>query len=450
MKLSREIFKKEFLKGSKPRRQWRVGVEWEKIGVYRKTGKAISYGGSAGVATIFQRLIKNYGWVAQPAAQPVIALKKNNTFITLEPGGQIELSGKPARILADNAEELCSHLKEIHAVSEPLGIVWLGLGAQPLSVADQIGWVPKKRYRIMRASLKNRGELTYSMMKETASVQISLDYLDERDAIQKLRLAMTLSPLFTAIFANSPFQKAKPSPYLSRRAYIWSKTAPERSGIIPGIFDTHFSFDRYIDYALQVPLLFLVRKGRWIRVGTRRGASLRFTDYLKNGYQGFEPTLEDWKLHLTSIFTESRLKDYVEIRSIDCQKTPLGLAAVAFIKGLFYDNKAKESAQGLFQGISEIQMRDLALKAPKTALSTPFKGKNLHYFGERLYQLAGEGLRRLGDEGLAAKNEVDYLKPLGEILVTKRLSPAELLLAQTRVFKNTRQRLNEIIRLSTI
>lgn len=448
MKLSREIFKKEFLNGSKPRRQWRVGVEWEKIGVYQKTGKAIAYHGSAGVAAIFQKLIRNYGWAAQPPKKPVIALEKNGTFITLEPGGQIELSGKPARFLADNAAELSNHLKEIRAVSEPLGIVWLGLGAQPLSVADQIPWVPKKRYRIMQTSLKNRGALTYSMMKETASVQISLDYSDENDAIRKLRLAMTLSPLFTAIFANSPFQNAKKSSYLSRRAYIWSKTAPERSGIIPGIFDPHFSFDRYIDYALRVPLLFIVRRERWIRV-----SGLDFARYLQKGYRGFEPTLEDWKLHLTSIFTESRLKDYVEIRSIDCQKTGMGLAAVAFIKGLFYDDKARESAQELLrdtQGISAIQMRDLALKASKMALRTPFKGKNLQYFGECLYRLAGEGLGRLAKEGLATQNEADYLKPLGEMLVKKRVSPAELLVAQTQVFKNSRQRLAQIIRLSAI
>jgi glutamate--cysteine ligase len=194
-----------------------------------------------------------------------------------------------------------------------------------------------------------------------------------------------------------------------------------------------------------VPLLFIVRKGRWIRV-----QGLNFSQYLQKGFRGVQPTLDDWKLHLTSIFTEARFKEYLEIRSIDCQKTEIGLAAAALIKGLFYDNRARQGACKLLGAVSEKQTRDLALKAARMGLRTPFKGKNLQYFCERLYGLAGEGLLRLAGEGMAAPDEAAYLKPLGELLLKKQRTPAEELLHQVRSFNNARQKINHLIELTAI
>jgi glutamate--cysteine ligase len=403
-----------FVSGCKAESDLQVGVEWEKIGISRETGQAIPYSGPRGVRAIFEALEERYQWVPIRAStgEP-IALKKGPVNITLEPGGQIELSGQKARSLEDNAAELYLHLTEIRQVSEPLGIAWLGLGAQPFSTQEGIEWVPKERYSVMRGNLKDRGELTYAMMKETASVQVSLDYTSPEDAVEKLRLAMALTPLFIALFANSPLERGAPSPYLSRRAHIWSLTDPDRSGILWEAFDPAFSLEDYTRFAMDVPMLFLQRKGQWISV-----PRIRFSDFLKDGWKDYEAEPDDWDLHLTSIFTEARLKKYVEIRSIDCQSAPMGMAAVAFVKGLFYGKDARDTAWEMLKGLTLDERKQLHAAAPRTALSTPFRGGTLRHLAEALIELAPLGL---------AAEERRFLEPLRRMIVEKRC-PAQKLL----------------------
>ncbi len=404
-----------FRSGYKKPTALQIGVEWEKIGIERETGKAIPYSGPRGVKAIFRALQDGYGWqpTLSQSGDPV-SLQKGPTLITLEPGGQIELSGQQAPNILENGNELHRHLNELREVSAPLGIVWLGIGAQPFSRHDEIEWVPKDRYDIMRERLKGHGELTFAMMKETASVQVSLDYTDEKDAIEKLRLAMALAPLLTAMFANSPFENGERSRYLSRRTHIWLETDPERTGILWNLFrKPDFSFEDYTRYALDVPLLFIHRQNRWVGM-----PPMTFGEFMKSGWGGYEAELGDWELHLTTIFLETRLKKYLEIRTMDCQNIAMGLAAVSFIKGLFYSAEARRGAWGLLKDLTLEERQELRQKAPETALKTPFKGRTLLVAAEALAEMAQSGL---------ANEEKRFLEPLKELLRAKRC-PAEQLL----------------------
>lgn len=410
-----------FSDGSKPTADFKVGIEWEKIGVYRETGQAIRYSGKDGVETIFRELIRAYGWQPVREGEHAIALKRGPTSITLEPGGQIELSGWKAATLDENASEIHSHLREIRDVSNPLGIVWLGLGTQPISMASEIEWVPKARYGIMRESLKD-GSLTQSMMKETASIQISVDYSDEKDAVRKLRLAMGLSPVLTALFANSPLTAGLRNGFLSRRAHIWRHTAPERTGMVPGVFRSDFSFEAYARYACGIPLLFIVRDGEWIAVQGRT-----FGQFMDSGWQDHTATAADWELHLSTIFTEARLKKYIEIRGVDCQQTDLGLAVAALVKGIFYDTEAMKKAEGLVLDWSDAERALLAVDGPVRGLRAVVHGQPLLNTAQKIYQHAAEGIQRLAAHGLAQSDEVKYLKPIGSLLA-REMTPAEAFL----------------------
>lgn len=412
--LSKEALRSYFIEGCKKPGDLKVGVEWEKIGVYKDTARAIAYSGPRGVTAIFKELVKKYGWGPVFLGPHIVALRKGESSITLEPGGQIELSGRKALTLDENAAELLTHLKEIEAVSEPLGIAWLGIGLQPFSTVDEIEWVPKERYAIMREVLKNKGALTYCMMKQTASIQISLDYTSEADAAEKLRLAMGLAPIFSALFANSPIWEGRLNGFYSKRADIWLHTAPERTGIIPAVFRDGFGFDGYMEYALGVPMLFIVRQGKWIPMN-----GMTFNDFLKKGLAYYRATPADWDLHLTTIFTEARLKKYLEVRSMDCQQAELGLAIPALLKGLFYNDVARKKAWGLVADLSAEERKKLAASVPREGLKTQFKGKTLLEPALQLLKLAEEGLKG---------NEAKYLTPLKKLLGERGMTPAEALL----------------------
>ncbi len=411
-RLSVDDLKAYFMRGCKTPDDLQIGVEWEKIGVYRDSGKAIAYSGKRGVEAIFDGLIKDHGW--EPSSYPpVIELKKAGHSITLEPGGQIELSGLKAHRLADNADELYQHLREIREVSDPLGIAWLGIGAQPFSVAQDIEWVPKERYMIMREALKSAGVLTFSMMKETASVQASLDYVSEADAIEKLRLAMGLSPFLVAMLANSPLHNGRPSSFLSRRANIWENTAPERSGILWDRLIPENGFQGYIDYALDIPVLFIQRQAKWVSV-----RDLNFRRYMESGFLTYHATIDDWQLHLSTIFTEARLKQIVEIRSIDCQKTAMGLAAVALLKGIFYHDKSREEALKILSKFSEAQLGALRGEAARLGLAAVLpNGEKVLGLCREFFDLAYAGLQ----------DEQGYLEPLKDVLINAK-TPAESIL----------------------
>ncbi len=441
-KLSRRDLVEYFHLGGKLEPDFKVGIEWEKIGVYRETAKAIQYSGPKGVEAILRSLSQKYGWEPVLNGEHIIALHKGDASITLEPGGQIELSGEKALFLDQNTAEFKQHLKELKDVSEPMGIAWLGLGLQPMSSLSEIEWVPKNRYAIMRENLK--GSMAHNMMKQTASIQISIDYENERDAMRKLRLAMGLGPIFNAIFANSPIQDGAFTGFMSKRAHIWMNTAPERSGLIPGVFDESFNFESYVEYALSLPVLFIVRNDRWIST-----KELTFRAFMENGFDGIQPTAEDWHLHLTTIFTDSRLKKYLEIRVFDCQKADLGFAAPALVKGIFYDRQAREAAWEIVADLSLEARRELTLDAAQNGLRARLDKESLFRVASKLVYLAEEGLERLKDKKLASDAECRYLVPLKD-LINKGQVPADHVLGCFESRLSEKEKIQRIISCAAI
>lgn len=415
-KLVKETLTAYFKKGYKDPSCYKIGVEWEKIGIYRTTGEAIRYSGPAGVAAILESLIRQCGWQADLIQNgQVVALKKGFSRITLEPGGQIELSGQTYFQLKANREELANHLQELKRVSSPYNIAWLGVGVQPFSKLNKIEWTPKERYRIMREALRREGELTYNMMKQTASTQVSIDYKSEADACLKLRLATTLAPFFAALFSNSCFFEGKRTPYHSMRYQIWQKTDAKRTGLVPQVFQKNFSFAGYTEYALNVPLFFIQRNNTWLRPEK----SISFGHFLKNGYQGHEATLEDWELHLSTIFTDARLKHYIEIRSIDCLPGFLAMAAPALIKGLFYGETTLQEAADYFKTVSYKEIMALRRDIPKKGMRALFRKKDLWPVASFLTNLAQKTLKDLHEE--------EYLELLRTTILKPRRMPAEIL-----------------------
>lgn len=438
-----KILKAEILAGSKHPDERRIGVEWEKIGVRGSDGHAIRYAGTGGVAQLFRALCARHGWsVDQRDDDHVVALRKGFTRITLEPGGQIELSGGPAYCLRENARELDEHLREVREVSAPHDILWLGLGCQPFSPTSAIDWVPKRRYAIMRRILRNEGERTYSMMKRTASIQASFDFTSEADAADKFRLATLLSPFLTAIFANSPFSEGRVSPYLSYRTHIWRGTDPHRSGVLTHALRRDFTIDDYVRYALDVPMFFVQRASRLIPV---RGLSFR--RFLQEGYRGLTAGQEDWRLHLSTIFTDARLKTYVEIRSIDCLPPDLSLSAPTLLKGLFYCPSSLRAALRLLEGIKAEDFRALYDLVPRTGLETPVGRHRAQDYAEDLLRYSERGLRGLAESRCCDPNDRQYLEPLKELVLKRRLNPAQRLLQCWR--SRTRRDLLGLLRRET-
>ena len=294
-----------FHDAGKPRERWRVGTEYEKVGIYRDTGQAIPYFGKRGVDFILRELIERFGWEPEEQDGNIIALTRDKAQITLEPGGQIELSGEPCESIHCTYAEFDQHIRELLEVTEPLGIVFLGLGMQPVSRLEQIEWVPKQRYRIMAPYMLKVGKLGQRMMKQTATVQANIDYSDEKDAMAKFRTGMGLAPVLIAMFANSPICDGQLNGYRSFREHIWTDTDRNRSGLLKFAFAPEVSFAHYVEYALDVPMYFIVRNKNYIDM-----TAVTFRQFLTSGYNGERATIEDWNDHLTTLFPETRIKRY--------------------------------------------------------------------------------------------------------------------------------------------
>ncbi len=286
-----------FQTAGKPCDRWRVGTEYEKVGVDRSTGQAIPYFGPRGVDRILREMIERYGWEPEEQDGNIIALSRGRTQITLEPGGQIELSGEPCDSIHCTYAEFTQHIRELLEVCEPLGITFLGLGMQPVSRLDEIQWVPKKRYRIMGPYMPTVGTLGQRMMKQTATVQANIDFLDENDAMLKFRTGMGLAPVLIAMFANSPICDGRLNGYRSYREHIWTDTDKSRQGLLKFAFEPEATFAHYVEYALDVPMYFIIRHHDYINM-----TGVTFRQYLKYGHNGERATVEDWADHLTTLF----------------------------------------------------------------------------------------------------------------------------------------------------
>lgn len=385
----------------------------------RGLGSPLPLDGPVSIAALFDALVSRFGWKPKVEDGTTIELSRGASRITLEPGLQMELSGKVHRGLGSAAEEMRTYLSEVRAVSAPLGVAWLAAGTHPTAPLDRIPWLPKPRYQIMRDYLPTRGRLAHAMMKGTCGTQVNLDFTDEADAMAKLRVALTLSSVMTAAFANSPITAGKRNGFLTERGAIWLETDPDRCGLLPFAFDRSASFDDYVEYALSVPMFFLVRNGRYMPL---RGVS--FGQFLERGYEGLRATREDWELHLTTLFPDVRLKTYLEVRGTDSNAPGLVLAHAAFWKGILYGGpSALESAEGCFAGLAPADHFRLHEEVPKRGLSAQAGGRTLLEIARDLVAIAATGLRAAGEPG-----EEQFLDPLRELWIERGITPAEDLL----------------------
>ncbi len=409
-----------FHKGCVLPEKWGIGIEYESIGVYKDSGTAIPHSGKRSVETVLKAIMDIYNCKPVIERNILVGLESDNCRLTTEPGGQLELSGKVNSNLCDAYEEIKCHFELISEVSGKIGIYWLSIGAHPNTPVNIIEWSPKKRYSIMSKHLGARGMLAHNMMKQTAGIQVNFDYESERDAGQKLQTAMAISPIITAMFANSPFLNGLSTGYMSSRANIWEHTDPERCGLVKEVFEEDFDFSKYVDYALNVPLIFINRNNRTIPMN-----GIPFRQYLKQGYCGHSATIKDWEAHLTTIFTEIRLKQYIETRSADNVPFPLGMALAALWKGILYDSDSCLAAWETLPVLSWEERKKLLHNCAVYGLNARLgKNKVLHYAKE-LFHISAQGLLK---QNCNSCLENEFLAPLKELLFRQKCCPAELLL----------------------
>jgi glutamate--cysteine ligase len=411
-----------FHEAGKPRERWRVGTEYEKVGIDRSTGKAIPYSGPRGVESILTKLIDRFGWEPEEQDGHIIALSRDNAQITLEPGGQIELSGEPCDSIHCTYAEFTQHIRELLEVSDPHDVVFLGLGMQPVSRLEEIEWVPKKRYRIMGPYMPKVGRLGQRMMKQTATVQANIDYRDEKDAMAKFRTGMGLTPVFISMFANSPICDGQLNGYRSYREHIWTDTDKSRSGMLKFAFAPDVSFAHYVEYALDVPMYFIVRNKNYVDM-----TGTTFRQYLAYGWNGERATLEDWHDHLTTLFPETRIKRYIEVRSADSQPPELMPALSAIVKGAFYESDCLDAAWDLVKDWTWDERMQVYLDSHRDALAARVRRYSLLDLSKELLQIALEGLRRQKMFNALGEDETIYLEPLDKLLALGKC-PADLLI----------------------
>ncbi len=416
--------------GSKPKSDWRIGTEHEKFGFYRHGHAPVPYAGERGIGALLAGLADRFGWDAINENGKVIGLRRidcpKGGAISLEPGGQLELSGAPLKTVHETYDELRQHLFEVGEVGSEFGIGFLGIGFSPKWTLAETPVMPKERYRIMSRYMPTRGRRGLDMMFRTATVQVNMDFGDEADMVAKMRAGLALQPVATALFANSPFTDGKPNGFQSYRAEMWRDTDPDRTGLLPFVFEKGMGFERYVDYALDVPMYFVYRDERYIDVA---GASFR--DFLAGklaALPGVRPTLDDWADHLTTLFPDVRLKRFLEMRGADAGSFAQIWALPALWAGLLYDKEALDGALALTADWTVEERQALRDTVPRLGLKTPFRGRELRDVGRAMVDLALGGLKRRARLDRKGEDERKALAPLVETIEEGR-SPADRLLA---------------------
>ena len=417
-----------FHESEKPREHWRIGTEAERIAVRRADGAHLPYEGPVSVVAIFDALIEQHGWEPEREIEngPVIALRRGDAQVTLEPGSQIELSGSPYRSVHEGKAESDAHWAELQPVIEEFGLVWLGLGSHPFATVEQLGWVPKIRYDVMRRYMPTRGPMAGDMMTKTCTVQANLDYASEDDAMRKLRAGLRAQPLVTAMFANSPWNEGKRSGYKSFRGLTWLHMDRDRSGLLPFAWKDHPSYLDYVEWAVDVPMFLVKRAGK-----AYYNTGQTFRSFLENGFRGVTARYDDWVVHLRTLFPEVRLKSTLEYRGADAQEPEMLFALPALWKGLLYDDDSLRGLERLVDPWSfpEVQRQrdDLA----RLGLRTKFMKREAADWAGEILELAESGLRRIGETNAAGEDETTLLRPLRELLEEARC-PADRLLEEIR------------------
>ena len=415
--------------GCKPPETWRIGTEHEKFVYARSDLRPLAYEGERGIRAVLERLTR-FGWrPVLEAGNPIALLDDTGASITLEPGGQLELSGAPLESLHQTCVEIDRHLEQVKDVAKCLDFGMLGLGYQPKWPTETLPWMPKGRYRIMRAYMPKKGRLGLDMMLATCTVQVNLDFCSERTMVEMFRIGLALQPIATALFANSPFRQGIPCGFLSYRSHIWTDTDPDRCGMLDFVFEDGFGFERYVDYMLDVPMYFVYRNGTYIDAS---GQSFR--DFMAGrlpALPGERPTMADWIDHLTTAFPEVRLKRFLEMRGADSGPWNRLCALPALWVGLLYDADARAAAWDLVRDWSAEERASLRANVPQQALSAPFRSGTVRDVALAALAIAHQGLKRRGrDDGLG-RDETRFLNPLFRI-AEANLTPAEELLCAYR------------------
>ncbi|MCD7059232.1 glutamate--cysteine ligase [Pelagibacterium xiamenense] len=414
-------------RGCKPKSDWRIGTEHEKFTYYSDTFKPVPYFGERGIGALLDKAQRETAWTPYYDGENVIGL--NNPLgggaISLEPGGQFELSGAPLETIHETCVEANDHLRMLRKFTGPMGIEFLGMGVTPTWTLAEIPQMPKSRYGIMAPYMEKVGTLGTSMMFRSATVQVNLDFADEADMVRKLRVGLALQPVATALFANSPFLEGKPNGFLSFRSHIWRNADAARTGMLPFVFEEGMSFERYVEYALDVPMYFVIRDGKYVNCA---GESFRaFLDGKLPQLPGEIPTLKDWEDHLSTLFPEVRMKQFLEMRGADGGPWQGICALPAFWVGLLYDGVALDAAWDLVKDWTAEERETLRAEVPRTALKTPFRSGTVYDIAKEAVAIARAGLKARGNRNWEGADETIFLKPLDRTLETGK-TPAERLL----------------------
>ncbi len=408
--------------GEKPREAWRIGTEHEKFGFRTDDLRPPTFEGDRGIKLLLETLATRYGWdVAREGENPV-ALSRDKAAITLEPAGQLELSGAPLETVHETCREVNSHLEEVRSIADGMGLGFLGMGFQPKWRREEMPWMPKGRYKIMREYMPKVGSLGLDMMTRTCTVQVNLDFSSEADMVKKFRVSLALQPIATALFADSPFTEGRPNGYLSYRSHIWTDTDRHRTGMLDFVFADGFGYERYVDYILDVPMYFSFQDGKYIDL-----AGQDFKRFLAGelpALPGIHATMKDFADHLTTAFPEVRLKQYLEMRGADGGPWNRLCALPAFWVGLLYDDEALDAAWDLVKDFSREERHALRDGVPKHALKLPFRNGSVRDLAEEALKIAGQGLKRRARLNRNGADESIFLEPMIEIVQANQ-TPAE-------------------------
>jgi len=417
-------------KGPRPDRStWRIGTEHEKFAFYRDTLEPVPYEGARGIGALLEKLALKHGWERVHEGENIIALKQDNASISLEPGGQFELSGAPLEHLHQTCAETGSHLSQLRDVCTDMGIAFLGLGFSPLWSLDDTPMMPKGRYKIMRNYMAKVGRLGRQMMFRSCTVQTNLDFASETDMVKKFRVGLALQPIATALFANSPFAEGRLNGFLSYRGHVWTDTDPDRTGMLPFVFESGMGFERYAKYALDVPMYFVYRHGKYIDAS---GQSFRaFMDGKLPALPGERPTEKDWEDHLTTIFPEVRLKTYLEMRGADSGPWSRLCALPAFWAGILYDDAALEAAWSLVKSWTAEDRESLRRAVPVLGLRAPIRGNSARDIAQAALAIARQGLKSRARADGSGQDETHFLAELDDIAASG-VTPAERLIERYR------------------
>jgi len=421
---SRDDLVRHLSEGSKPKSEWRIGTEHEKFVYDLRTHKPVAYEGRPGIRTLLEGM-QRFGWEPVREGENIIGLSQAGASLSLEPGGQFELSGAPLKTVHETCAEVNTHQEQVREVASEIGVGVIGLGFAPTWSMDETHQMPKGRYAIMRRYMPKVGGYGHEMMFRTCTVQVNLDFSSEADMVKKFRVGLAMQPLATALFANSPFREGKANGFLSYRSQVWTDVDNDRAGMLPWVFEDGMSFERYVDYALDVPMYFVYRDGKYHDVSGKS-----FRDFLARKIPDvahIEPSMSDWADHLTTIFPEVRLKKFLEMRGADSGTWRRICGLPALWVGIYYDQVALDAAWDLVKDWTAEERETMRDAVPKLAFQTPFRDTTVGHLAGQMLEISSAGLRRRAAEDSAGMTEDGFLNQLRELVDRGHTQAEEML-----------------------